>query len=112
MIEKRKASKRKVAKRGGNVTKVKLKSAPKAVPSRTKTPNPPPARIKITEGLPRSTAKKVPTKIATGVKRSMTFGDAYGLRKAINTGKMSNLDKEVKSMKSRRPNKVTTRYKK
>ena len=42
----------------------------------------------------------------------MTASDARGLRYAMATGKMSNLNKEVNSMKSRRPNKVTTRYKK
>lgn len=161
MIEKRKASKRKVAKRGGNVTKAKVKATPKAVtydrdwwgdkigPKRikgklqaptsmlnskgkkekltrelygtvpknieynTKTKNRGSgAPLASTKGLPKSTAKKVPTKIATGVKRSMTASDARGLKRAMKTGKMSNVNKEVNSMKSRRVNKATTRYKK
>lgn len=148
MIEKRKASKRKVAKRGGNVTKAKVKAAPKVISKTRKvvmevpksklnkkgrtemntrniygtTPSnvkyvdknagAPPARTTSTKGLPKSTAKKVPTKIATGVKRSMTASDARGLKRAMKTGKMSNVNKEVNSMKSRRVNKATTRYKK
>tara|TARA_R110002153_G_C12951572_1_gene458735 strand:- start:50 stop:499 length:450 start_codon:yes stop_codon:yes gene_type:complete len=149
MIEKMKASKRKVAKRGGNVTKAKVRSAgriagtppkgklqaptsmlnskgkkekltrevygtvPKNIEYNKKTKNRGSgAPLASTKGQPKSVAKKVPTKIATGVKRSMTASDARGLRYAMATGKMSNLNKEVNSMKSRRPNKVTTRYKK
>jgi hypothetical protein len=140
MIEKKKPSTKKVAKkmvkRGATTaskvptrptpksTSIKSKVSQKKVPSyggrtwtkytdyntssdKSKAPKKP-----TLQGTSRATAKKVPTKIATGVKRSMTFGDAYGLRKAINTGKMSNVNKEVNSMKSRRVNKATTRYKK
>tara|TARA_R110000803_G_scaffold31074_2_gene69642 strand:+ start:3592 stop:4083 length:492 start_codon:yes stop_codon:yes gene_type:complete len=163
MIEKMKASKRKVAKRGGNVAKAPANKTPKRVPTprgqdrdywgnatgvkkgklqaptsmlnkkskkqkatreaygttrenieyNTKTKNRGSGAPKAsTKGQPKSAAKKVPTKVATGVKRSMTVGDALGLRRAMNSKKMSKVVNEANSMLARRVNKATTRYKK